>query len=78
VTAFGMTTAINYSVSGLVNWTLAGIFIGGGVVGGIGGVAAAKLLATRRGALNIVFAIIIFCFALYMLYESLELFHADK
>ena len=78
VTAFGMTTAINYSVSGLVNWTLAGIFIGGGIVGGIAGVAAAKVLASRRGALNVVFAIVIFCVALYMLYESLELFHTDK
>jgi uncharacterized membrane protein YfcA len=78
VTAFGMTTAINYSVSGLVNWTLAGIFIGGGVVGGVAGVAAAKVLASRRGALNIVFAIVIFCVALYMLYESLELLHSDK
>jgi uncharacterized protein len=74
VTAFGMTTAINYSVSGLVNWTLAGIFIGGGVLGGIAGAAAARTLASRRGALNIVFAIIIFCVALYMLYGSLEHF----
>ena len=78
VTAFGLTTAINYSVSGLVNWPLAGIFIGGGVVGGIAGVAAAKVLASRRGALNIVFAIVIFCVALYMLYESLELLRTDK
>jgi uncharacterized membrane protein YfcA len=74
VTAFGMTTAINYSVSGLVNWTLAGIFIGGGVLGGIAGAAAARTLASRRGALNIVFAIILFCVALYMLYGSLEHF----
>jgi uncharacterized protein len=78
VTAFGMTTAINYSVSGLVNWTLAGIFIGGGVIGGIAGAAAARGLASRRGALNIVFAIVIFCVALYMLYESLELLRTDK
>jgi uncharacterized protein len=74
VTAFGMTTAINYSVSGLVNWTLAGIFIGGGVVGGIAGAAAARTLASRRGALNIVFSAIIFCVGLYMLYGSLERF----
>lgn len=72
VTAFGLTTAINYSVSGLVNWTLAGIFIGGGVLGGIAGVAAAKMLASHRGALNIVFAASIFRVALYMLYRSLE------
>src|SRR5579863_3605215 len=61
VTAFGLTTAVNYSLSGLVDWTLAGLFIGGGVLGGIGGAASAKSLATRRGALNVVFAAVIFC-----------------
>lgn len=74
VTAFGLTTSINYAVSGLVNWTLAGIFIGGGVLGGIAGVAAAKMLASRRGALNVVFASVIFCVALGMLFGTLKPF----
>jgi uncharacterized protein len=74
VTAFGLTTAVNYSLSGLVDWTLAGLFIGGGVLGGIGGAASAKSLATRRGALNVLFAAVIFCVALYMLYRSFAQF----
>ena len=72
VTAFGLTTSINYSASGLVDWTLAATFIGGGVLGGIAGAAAAKALAGRRGALNTVFATVILCVALYVLYRSLE------
>jgi uncharacterized membrane protein YfcA len=72
VTAFGLTTSINYSASGLVDWTLAATFIGGGVLGGIAGAAAAKALAGRHGALNTVFATVILCAALFVLYRSLE------
>ncbi|HLN07978.1 MAG TPA: sulfite exporter TauE/SafE family protein [Xanthobacteraceae bacterium] len=72
VTVFGLTTAMNYSASGLVDWTLAGIFIAGGLLGGIAGAAAANTLASRRGALSVVFAAVIFCVALYMLYRSLQ------
>ena len=72
VTAFGLTTAVSYSISGLVDWTFAGIFIAGGVLGGIAGAAAAKTLASRRGVLSVVFAAVIFCVAVYMLYRSFE------
>jgi len=71
VTVFGLTTAANYSVSGLVDWRLAGIFVAGGVLGGIAGAAAARALASRRGALSVVFAGVIFCVALYVLFRSL-------
>ncbi|MFN3432263.1 MAG: alpha/beta fold hydrolase, partial [Candidatus Sericytochromatia bacterium] len=33
VTAFGLTTAFNYALDGWVDWPLAAIFIGGGVLG---------------------------------------------
>jgi uncharacterized protein len=72
VTAFGLTTAMNYSLSGLVDWTLGGLFIAGGVLGGIGGAAAAKTLARHGGALSVAFAAVIFCVALYMLYGCVE------
>src|ERR1700748_682442 len=52
VTAFGLTTAASYAYSGLVSWQLAGLFIGGGVVGGLIGTRSAKLLSERHGALN--------------------------
>ena len=33
VTAFGATTAANYALDGLINWPIAGFFIGGGAMG---------------------------------------------
>lgn len=69
VAAFGLTTSINYAASGLVDWILAGAFIGGGVVGGILGAGAAKRLASARGGLTI-FAGLIFAVAAYMLWKS--------
>jgi uncharacterized protein len=73
VTAFGLTTAASYAYSGLVSWQLAGLFIGGGVVGGLIGTKSARSLSTRRGALNIVFASVIVAVAIYMLVRNLSL-----
>src|ERR1700759_1381250 len=73
VTAFGLTTAASYAWSGLISWELAGLFIAGGVVGGLIGTNSARFLATRRGALNIVFAAVIIAVALYMLARNLSL-----
>jgi hypothetical protein len=70
VAAFGATTAANYAISGWVDWPLAGIFIAGGVVGGLGGTALAHHLSVRRGVLNKIFAGLIFVVALYVLYRS--------
>ena len=70
VTAFGLTTATNYAFSGLVDWELAIVFLAGGAIGGLLGARLAKQLADRRGALNNVFAGLIFVVATYMLYRS--------
>ena len=72
VTVFGLTTAASYAWSGLVSWGLAGLFIAGGIVGGLAGTRAARFLSERRGALNIVFAAVIIVVALYMLARSLS------
>jgi uncharacterized membrane protein YfcA len=69
VAAFGLTTAINYAFSGLIDWPLAAVFIGGGVVGGFGGSVLAKRLS-GKGSLTTVFAILIFAVAAYMLWKS--------
>ena len=69
VTAFGLTTAANYAFSGLVDWPLAGIFIVGGVAGGVLGTVLAKRLS-GSGALTTVFAGLIFVVAAYMLWKS--------
>ena len=70
VTAFGLTTALSYAASGLVDWPLALAFIAGGAVGGGGGAFAARQIAGRRGRLNIVFAILVFVVAAYMLWRN--------
>jgi uncharacterized protein len=71
VTAFGLTTAASYAWSGLVSWQLAGLFIGGGLAGGLIGTHLARILSARRGALNIVFAVVIIAVAIYMLARNL-------
>ncbi len=73
VTAFGMTTAASYAWFGLISWGLAGLFIAGGIAGGLIGTRSARLLSERRGALNIVFAAVIIAVALYMLTRNLSL-----
>ena len=71
VTAFGLTTAANYALSGLVDWYLAALFVFGGVLGGLFGAGAASSLAERKGALNTVFAALIVAVAIYMLVRNL-------
>ncbi|MDO9561514.1 MAG: sulfite exporter TauE/SafE family protein [Bradyrhizobium sp.] len=73
VTAFGLTTAASYAWSGLIAWGLAGLFVAGGIAGGLVGTRSARLLSARRGALNIVFAAVIIAVALYMLARNLSL-----
>jgi uncharacterized membrane protein YfcA len=73
VTAFGLTTAASYAWSGLISWELAGVFIAGGIAGGLIGTRLARHLSVRGGALNIVFAAVIIAVALYMLARNLSL-----
>ncbi|OYW38230.1 MAG: hypothetical protein B7Z42_08375 [Brevundimonas sp. 12-68-7] len=70
VTAFGLTTALNYALDGWIDWPLAGVFVAGGVLGGLVGARLAKTLSGRKGMLNTVFATLIFVVAFYMLYRS--------
>jgi uncharacterized membrane protein YfcA len=72
VTAFGLTTAASYAYSGLVDWTLAVLFIVGGILEGLLGARFAKSLAGKRGALNRVFAGLIFAVASYMIVKALS------
>lgn len=69
VAVFGLTTALNYAVSGLIDWPLAAVFVGGGLLGGVAGTRAAQRLA-GSGKLARVFAILIFAVAGYMLWQS--------
>ena len=69
VTAFGLTTAVNYAMSGLVDWGLAFVFLLGGLLGSLAGTLAAKRMS-GAGQLPIVFAVLIFAVAGYMLWHS--------
>ncbi len=70
VTAFGLTTSLNYAFSGLIDWSLALIFILGGLFGSFGGTLLAKKLAGTTGRLTTVFSVVIFSVAAYMLWKS--------
>lgn len=70
VSAFGLTTAANYAVSGLVDWALATAFILGGMAGGLLGARLAKRLSGTRGRLTVFFALLTFTVAAYMLWKS--------
>ena len=70
VTAFGLTTSLNYARSGLVDWPLAGVFIAAGAIGSLIGARAAKRLAGTAGRLTTVFAIVILIVAAYMLWRG--------
>jgi hypothetical protein len=70
VCAFGLTTAANYAFSGLIDWSLAALFIGGGILGGVFGTMLSNKLAETKGQLNTAFATLVVFVALYMLYRS--------
>jgi uncharacterized membrane protein YfcA len=66
VTAFGATTAATYHYSGLVDWPLAGLFVLGGLAGGLAGSRLAGVLAGRKQALNYVFAAVVTAVGVYV------------
>ena len=66
VTAFGLTTATSYAISGLVDWPLATLFIAGGALGGVVGISLAHRLASRKHALTLTFSGIIIVVGIYV------------
>ncbi len=70
VGVFGMTTAMNYAVSGLVEWPIALLFIAGGIAGGWIGALLAKRLSAQRQTLTRVLGCMLVVVAAYMLYRS--------
>ncbi|MBI4723697.1 MAG: sulfite exporter TauE/SafE family protein [Rhodomicrobium sp.] len=71
VTAFGLTTAANYAVSGLIDWKLAAIFIAGGFAGGVFGGRAAQRLSADKQTLKLVFAAIVAAVGVYVVIRGL-------
>ena len=71
VTAFGLTTAASYAWSGLVDWSLAFLFIVGGALGGLAGIRLAHHLAGYKHALTLTFSGIIIIVGLYVIVKSI-------
>lgn len=75
VGTFGLTTAISYASSGLVDWWVVLEFVGGGIAGGLIGTFLATKLSRQRQTLTYIFSGIIFVVAGYMLYVNLDALH---
>ena len=56
VVAFGTSTAFSYAVSGLIDWRLAGLFIAGGLLGGLAGIATGRMIGSHDKLLRSTFA----------------------
>ncbi|OWO95804.1 hypothetical protein B5E41_08250 [Rhizobium esperanzae] len=71
IVAFGSTTAATYSISGLVDWPLAAVFIAGGAFGAVLGCKLVHRLRPCQSALNSVFAGAILTFGIAMAWSTL-------
>ncbi|HET7806511.1 MAG TPA: sulfite exporter TauE/SafE family protein [Pseudolabrys sp.] len=71
VTVFGLTTAASYAWSGLVDWTLAGLFVLGGVFGGLLGIQLAKRLSAHKNMLARIFSSVVIAVGIYVAVLSL-------
>lgn len=72
VFAFGLITAGNYAVSGLIDWELVVFFIGGGIIGGIFGQFAARALASKKQLLASMFAMFVAGVGAYVVWRGLS------
>lgn len=70
VTALGATTATSYALSGLVDWTLAGVLVAGGIVGAGLGIALGKRLAAHKRAMEVGFAAVVVLVGAYVIWGA--------
>ncbi len=71
VTAFGLTTATSYAVSGLIDWRIVLLVVAGGAVGTLLGVRTNTQLAGHKRALAGVFAGVVIATGLYIVGSGL-------
>ena len=71
ITAFGLTTAASYAVSGLIDWPLAIQFIIGGALGGLLGIKLARHLSGHKHALTRIFSGVVVAVGIYVVVRSL-------
>lgn len=71
VSAFGITTAGSYALSGMVDWTIVAWLVAGGIGGSVLGRGAGAKLATHKRALEIGFAILVAAVGVWVIVKSL-------
>ena len=71
VVVFGSTTAANYAMAGKVDLRLALALVAGGILGGHGGMRAAKAIAIKGPALRRVFAMVLLVVSTYIAYRNI-------
>ena len=71
VAAFGASTAVNYSLSGLVDWSLVAAMMVGGVVGTAAGLPLSRRLGANASVGRRLFACLILVAAVYVAAKSL-------
>jgi uncharacterized protein len=71
VTAFGLTTAAVYAVSGLIDWQLVLLFVGGSIAGGLTGSRLATKLAVKKRALSLLFAVVVAAVGVYVIVRGI-------
>jgi uncharacterized membrane protein YfcA len=72
VSLFGAATSLNYAASGLVNWPVAGLFILGGLGGGLLGVRGAAGLAGHALLARRLFAGLVLAVAAYVAWRAMR------
>ncbi|WP_156040176.1 sulfite exporter TauE/SafE family protein [Alicyclobacillus macrosporangiidus] len=70
VGTFGLTTAVSYALSGMVDWLIVLLYMGGGVLGGVFGVYACTRLGRDTRRLQRLFSGVLVLVAGYMLYVN--------
>lgn len=71
ITVFGATTASNYALSGLVDWQIAGIFIFGGLFGGLAGTFLSHKLSRQKSLLATLFSVFVIAVGVYVTWKGL-------
>ena len=74
----GTTTGITYAFAGLVNPLIVAEYLGGGILGGMGGARLAFSLGAKKKMLARIFAGIVLVVAVYMLYVNITALHLTR
>ncbi len=72
VALFGAATSFNYALSGLVDWPIAGLFVVGGLFGGLLGLRGARALAKQAALARRLFAGLILAVAAYVAWRAVN------